>query len=343
MAVVIVVAAAILLTLAVVVLVAYLARHILAGALRRFGAEVFAPSLIRALPPRAALGELLPAIYGPGTDYEDVLSGLLGGPGRDPGGRDTAVSRSTSAHVRLRALDSKMVENQLTWTHEFAGSGGPHKFLIFATHDRAINRVIGSQRVHPLFEAWLLDDEEQLEDFVPIRGLELGITYVDVDGRTHSVEPTPVDGQEVTWHDYDRFIRLHRGMDRHNLRIVQVDLWDLADVDHVVESVRGLSVRACHHSPLDREYISWTPPHPCFVREVVFDVSELALDGQRLVYLVVPYAMNGGNLPSVGQWQEIRDQILVPVDSWMLPGHSVTLLWRSTNGAESDDAAFERW
>jgi hypothetical protein len=297
------------------------------------------PALIRAMPPRTVLGALLPWVYGDAVGHEDVLIGVLGGGGRDPYGRDTAVSRGTTAHFRLWSIDDFMCGNESTWSHDFSGVRDNHKLVLFATSDADIANLVASERVYPLFESWLVH-EDHLEDFVPtLRAtFEVGISYTDELGNVHHVSPRRIEGQEVALRQYDRYIRLPEGVDRQNLHIVECDLYDLADPDHVVSSIERLVMRTVHHTE-NLGYLNWTPPHPCYVRSVTFDVRELALPHQKLVYTVLGSTVRKLRVPMRMQWAEVPDQVEIPVDAWMLPGHTVTLLWRPIDGLVTDHAA----
>ena len=330
--------------LLIILIAGVLARRRLAHLLRSGLVDLAGPAIVRAMPPRAVLGALLPWIYGSAAGHQAVLTGILGGAGRDPAGRDTAVSRNTSAHFRLRAIDDTTCASEATWTHEFSGIRYNHKFVVFATFDPEIAFQITNERIFPLFELWLLEDDEKLEEFVPNlrETFEIGITYTEMGGVVHSVSPRELWGEEVALGDYDQFVRLPVGIDRKNLRIVQFDLWDLADPDHVVEAVESLSIRATSFNTIDIGFISWSTPHPCFVRTVTFDVSELAPEGQKLVYLAIPFTMKETAIAITGQWVEAPDRIELPLDSWMLPGHGVTLLWRPIDQAESRRASQDR-
>jgi hypothetical protein len=296
--------------------------------------ELTGPALIRSMPPRAVLGSLLPRIYGERADYEEILTGILGGAGRDAADGDTAVSRGTDAHFRVETVSDTECISYLTWTHEYVEIRNNHLFMIFATSDRQIARLVASERIYPLYELWILE-EEDLEDFVPSlrETLRVGIRYVDQEGTPHVVAPRPYHGEEVAFRHYDQYIRLPDHLDRKNLRIVQLDLHDIADDDHVVTSVETLTVTASNVAAFDLGYLVWSPPHPCFVRAVSFDVSGLARAGENLVYLVVAATIKGAGM-TVNTWKPLPDRIDVPVASWMLPGHNITLLYRPTTVAE---------
>ncbi|GAA1252784.1 hypothetical protein GCM10009609_15130 [Pseudonocardia aurantiaca] len=301
--------------------------------------ELAGPALIRAMPPRSVLEALLPWVYGDAVGHQEVVTGVLGGAGRDPAGRDTAISRGTAAYFRLWAVDERMYGMEQTWMHDFSGIRDNHKLVLFATSEPRIANLVASERTYPLFELWLLDDDD-LEDFVPnLRAtLEVGISYTDELGDLHRIPPRPLLGEEVALRQYDRYIRLPEDVDRQNLRIVEFDLYDLADPDHVVGSVESLAVRTINNNR-NHGYLNWTPPHPCYVRNVTFDVRELALDGQKLVYTMLGSTIHKLRVPIRMQWVEVSDQIEISVDAWMLPGHAVTLLWRPVDGLGPDHAS----
>lgn len=323
---------------AVVALVVVLVRGPLLRWLRRELVDLAGPAIIRTMAPRDVLATLLPAIYGGRGSHEDVLTGVLGGAGRDARGRDIAVSKSTTAHLRLMAVDDRTCVSEFTWTHEFSGVRDNHFLILFGTVDPEIVPLVLANRTYPLFEVWKLRDEDELDDFVPkLRdSLKVGITYRDADGRVVEVEPAPHVGEEIALRHFDGFVRLPDRFDRKDLRILRLDLHDLADPDDVVAAVERLSVRASQHTDLSRGYITWSPPHPVYLEEVTFDVRHLGVDGQVYDFLVLPSVMRQGGLPQYPQWARIEDVITVDVRSWMLPGHAVTLLWRLVDDSDHD-------
>jgi hypothetical protein len=161
----------------------------------------------------------------------------------------------------------------------------------------------------------------------------VGITYRDGEGSRHSVDPVAHSGEEVALRYYDRYVRLPDSIDRKDLRIVQIDLHDLADADHVVGRIETMTIIATSVTPSDVEYWTWSPPHPCYVKEITFDVAEFARPGDELVYLVVSSTITRSSLP-LNRWTAVRDPIVLPIESWMIPGHGVTLLWRPMGEAE---------
>lgn len=314
-------------------------RSRLAAALRNQLIGLAGPALVRAMSPRVVLDSLLSRTLGNRHGHQEIITALLGGPGRDASGGDTVVSRGTSVHFRIESVSETQCISSLTSTHEYSGVRNNHRFVIFATSDREIAGLVLTERTYPLYEVWLVE-EGDLEDSVPAlqESLRVGITYVDEHGIVHAVEPRPQRGEEVAFRHYDQYLRLPDHIDRKNLRIVQLDLYDLADEDHVVRSVETLTIRLSNVAAFDLGYLVWSPPHPCFVPSVTFDLSQLARPGQDMVYLVVLGTIKGAGLP-MNRWQPLQDRIEVPVNSWMLSGHNVTLLYRPTTSAESPDAA----
>jgi hypothetical protein len=132
----------------------------------------------------------------------------------------------------------------------------------------------------------------------------------------------------VALRNYNQFIRLPDSVDRKNLRIFQLDLYDLADPDHIVNSIERLAMRASTVGSFDQNFTTWSAPHPCFVHTISFDVRRLARQHEKLLYQVVASTLKMSYLPLRGTWTHVPDEIEVVIDSWMLPGHAVTLLWR---------------
>lgn len=291
--------------------------------------DMAGPALISAMPPRTVLSAVLARVFGDRVDHQDVLTGLLGGAGRDLAARDTAVSRNTTAHFRLQRIDETSVLNDLTWTHEFSGIKNNHLFIIFATFNRDIAGRLPSARVYPLFESWTVADEDELEDFGSkmLRNMQVGICYRDGEGNRHHVRPRSHPGEEVALRNFEQYVRLPDTFDLKDMRILQMDLHELADPDHVVDAVESLTVRAKNVGPFGLSYIAWSAPYPCYMRRITFDISQLSLPNEVLAYLVVAYTIKQGGLP-LSVWRHYTDEIIVDIDAWMLPGHGVTLLWR---------------
>jgi hypothetical protein len=291
--------------------------------------DLASPSLIRAMPPRAVLGSLLPWIYGDTTDHEDVLTGVLGGAGRDIDGGDTAVSRSTTAHFRIRTVGDEVCISEAEWTHELTGVRRSHKFVVFATHDEHIASMVAQQRRFPLFESFRVLDDDALDDFIRLvrDQLHVGIAYTDSSGRPHRVAPRPLSGELVPLRRFQEYVTLPDEVDRNDLCIVQFDLWDLADDDHVVRTVDSLTIRAVGTPGADLGFYTWSAPHPCFVATITFDVGDLFPPRGRYEFVAVPFTLTQQAMSSIN-WRAVKEPIVLTLDSWMLPGHGVTLLWR---------------
>ena len=100
--------------------------------------DLAGPALISAMPPRTVLNSALARVFGDNVGHHEVVTALLGGSGRDPAARDTAVSKETSAAIRLERIDRSTCLTELTWTHEFSGVRNNHLLVMFATWDRDI-------------------------------------------------------------------------------------------------------------------------------------------------------------------------------------------------------------
>ncbi len=313
-------------------------RRVLDWAERRLSA-IAGPAIVKSISPRETVQALLDHVFGGDLPHAEITTALLGGGGHDISGRDVVVSRATTVRMTLTRIDERMCQQELLWSHEFAGVRDNHRLVMFATTNRDIFRLLTSNRVYPLFESWFLHNDEQLEDFErnALDDLEVGITYRDENGALHTVEPTGGEGERVELADYDRFVRLRGRFNRQELVIFQLHLYDLAHPDHVVEAVERLTLRVSTQSAFEEGFITWSAPHPCFVESVVFDVRDLPQPHEKLNYQVLIHTVHASYSedPVPGVWGHVPEGIEVTPHSWMLPGHGVTLLWRHIDGAGS--------
>jgi hypothetical protein len=330
--------------LVVLLLGAAILRPRLASTMRGLMVDATGPTIVRNMPPRAALEATLGPVWGDSGALQEMLTAILGGAGRHPAGYDTAVSRETTAHFRLESVDAMTCLNEFTWTYDLSSVHDNHKFVIFATDDQSTAGLIARERVFPLYELWLLR-EDILDDFVPGIGsrTRMGITYRDIDGAVHKVPLTALRGNEVAFKDYGSYVRFPGPVGRDSVQIVEFNLHDLADPEHVVEAIETLTLQITYTTPRQLGYITWSPPHPCFVSKITFDVEELAFDGEKLVYLLLPSFIKAAGLPSNRGWEKMSSgRIELGINAWMLPAHGVTLLWRPVDGSEPEHGD-QRW
>lgn len=153
--------------------------------------ELAGPALISTMPPRTVLSAVLARVFGDKVGHQEVATALLGGGGRDPGARDTAVSKDSTVSIRLERISDASCLSEFAWSHEFSGVRNNHHYVMFATTDPEIFGCVNRERTYPLFEAWFLETDDQLEDFVPglRERLDVGVSYRDVYGVLHRVEP----------------------------------------------------------------------------------------------------------------------------------------------------------
>ncbi len=286
-------------------------------------------AVIGSLPPRVVLTTLLGRIYGEGR-HESVIAGILGGAGLDVHGRDIATSRRTVVDVRLASIDDKTHELMLLWTHRLSGILASYKFVVFATCDPDMWNVLPSARKVPLYESWFVQGEDFLDSFVPRQRqtLKLGISYRDGDGNLHTVAPRALPCREPPIREWSDYVRLPDGVDLDHVRILEFDLGQLVDDDHVVGAIETLSLAAATPERTADGFFSWTPPYPCFVERIKFDVADLTLDGEPPLFKIVPFTMEQPGPTFTDEWvpaSQLNDLLL---QSWLLPGHGFALLWR---------------
>ena len=140
--------------LVLVSLAAWTARRRLSTWVRHCLIELAGPALVSAMPPRTVLNAVLARVFGDKVGYQEIATALLGGSGRDPAARDTAVSKGTTVTIRFERVDEYSCLTAITWSHEFSGVRNNHHYVMFATTDADILTIVNSERAYPLFEAW---------------------------------------------------------------------------------------------------------------------------------------------------------------------------------------------
>jgi hypothetical protein len=112
------------------------------------------------------------------------------------------------------------------------------------------------------------------------------------------------------------------------LRIFECDLGELADVDHAVRSVENLSLQSTTLQRIDDRSCFWQAPYPCYVDRVSFDATSLNLnEGPQWLFRVIPFTFRS---TAAGGWAPAEQLSDLVVGSWLLPGHGVALLWKSS-------------
>jgi len=299
------------------------------------------PSVLASLLPRQVMEDFLLTIYGDNPANHDVASGVLGGQGIRPGGADLSISTRTTVHYELKAQVPGAYELVSTVRYSFERGAVDHRLIIFATCDPRLRDLIASGCSRPLFDWWFVPDRELFAGYVDsmLSSVEIGIEYLDRDGSEHAaplsrVRPTYVPFNK--WESFLTFFReptgpLPRQHPEHyigTLRIYEYDLRQVEDAEHPIQSIRSFVWRSSTLQSTDDGFCYWQPPYPCFVEDITFDVSGLEGGGDyEWVFHVVPFIFRGGGVPQA--WTHADEPLGVRVQSWMLPGHGVALLWKS--------------
>jgi hypothetical protein len=286
-----------------------------------------------------APGDLLEAVltraYGTKDGIEDIVTSLLGGPGRRLDGSDTAAGHNVTTCIRLASGERPgTCRSEVDWAYEFPGMRNNHKFVIFGTHDRELASQVVDGRVFPLFELWLLEDEDAFDDFYREvqDSVQIGITYVDDDQATHVVEPRSHHGRTVSWRNLSEFIRVPDSSNLGRLIVIEFDLFDLADDDHYVKSIEKLTLRVSN-TARNSGWFTWAVPFPCYVERVVFDPRDLDTSQGPFEYSI-GVASPGLGLNALQDWRQVLDTLDIPIGGWMMSGQTVTILWRQAATSE---------
>ncbi|HET9256822.1 MAG TPA: hypothetical protein VFO16_16710 [Pseudonocardiaceae bacterium] len=292
----------------------------------------------------------LRGIYGDSDANRDVIAGVLGGEGAEPHGTDLTISTHTTADFELRAVDHQIYELISTVTYSFKENVVDHRFVIFAMCDPKLRDSITLASRLPLFESWFVPDRLLFDQSVDtmLLSVNIGIRYTDLDGGHHDVAPTKVELTEVGYRDWPEYLTFFRGpvgmMPRQNpsqyigtLRIFECDLGELTDLDHAVSSVKGLSLQATTLQRVDEGFCFWQAPYPCYVERISFDAGGLAVNGNpSWLFRMVPFTFRSTATSGWTPAEQLDDLV---VQSWLLPGHGVALLWKPPNDYTSGTSA----
>ena len=302
--------------------------------------RVASPAIVTGLLPQQAMTILLESVYGSNPANHDVVNGVLGGEGIRPHGADLSVSTRTSVRYELKAQVPGTYELLSTVEYRFRTTIVDHRLVIFATCDPRLRDIIVAGCNRPLFEYWFVRDQELFAESVNgmLNSVYVGIRYRDAAGDQHEVDLSPVRLNYVSFNEWEQLLtffrepmglvpyqdpRLYLG----TLRIYECDLSELEDEEHPIVSIDGLTLRSSTLQSTDDGYCFWQPPYPCFVEEITFDVVGLVTEGGGTwSFRVVPFMFRAGSVPA--GWASAQHRLGVKVDSWMLPGHGVALLWK---------------
>jgi hypothetical protein len=303
--------------------------------------------MIDVLPPRRALELLLDRVYGPSKHNDDVITGLLGGEGRSYEGGDLTISEYTEIDFRLLRADAFNYRLVMEARYSFRTRVAASTVVIFATSDPVLRDSIVAGCRLPLFELWFVEDDpvspffeesvEAMRDTVM-----LGVQYVDDRGHRHDVPPLHPSRHQlrnVSVKDWGRYLtffaadRGQRAIDRdssmHKLRIFELDLAVLATAGTTLSTVESLTIRSTTLQLFENRFCYWEAPYPCFVQRMNFDVTDLGWEDEDLQFRLKPFSFHSEAI-SVG-WSAAPAIRELPVESWLLPGHGVALMWRGAD------------
>lgn len=301
------------------------------------------PRIVEALQPQETLRSFLVNIYGPNDAIRDVVAGVLGGEGLQPAGGDLTISRHTTVNYELQSVDHETYHLTQNVSYSFRQNVAANRFAIFATCDPLLRDTIVSGCRLPLFELWFVSDpalfQRSIDDMLP--SVRIGISYLDSDGKRQEADPGPVQLSDVKldkWPEYLTFFREAMGpMPRQNprqylseLRIFECDLSGLTEDQSRVNSIEKLRLRSTARLPTNDGYCYWQAPYPCYVDRITFDVKGLEpIDDRPWEFQVVTFAFRSS--PGAARWLPVDQVHDVEVNTWLLPGHGTTLLWRPSS------------
>ena len=305
--------------------------------------DTVAGGMLAVIPPADILHTVFDRVYGPSPHNGDLVTSLLGGAGLAADGSDLTISEHTEIDYRLTRIDDVYFRLVMEVGYTFRRRVPATTFVFFATSDPELRDSIAVGCRQPLFELWFVSEDEKnpvFEDSVESmrESVRLGMRYADSDGRPHEVRDFRPRLREVYSSEWARYLSNFRTdlegphqLDRADylakLRIFEVDLTDVVAVRSDRYEIRGLSVQSTTIQLLDNNSCYWQAPYPCFVDRVRFDTHDLELGGvDEAVFRVKPFSFRSVAGPL--RWATSDEVSEVVMQSWLVPGHGVALMWR---------------
>lgn len=294
-------------------------------------------ALVDSTPPGVVMDRLLHRVYGDHAENDHIARAVIGGAGYGPGTADLSVASAATVHIELRSEMPGTYSMTQTVEYTFDTPIQDHSLVLFATCDGRLRDQLVRRCRRPLFEWTYVPDVHlfRSSDVTIVDTLEVGLRYVDADGEEREtdvvrVKPTPLNSDR--WHEY-----VDLSGDQHGesevpyvgtLKVAEVLLADLADGDHPLESVVGLTLRSISFQP-DSHVAYWQPPFPSRVGDLNFDVTGLSddHDHRELEFQLIPF-LPAHTFVVSDTFMSAEEMRTRRVDSWVLPGHGVALIWR---------------
>ncbi|UQS21998.1 hypothetical protein L1857_03740 [Amycolatopsis thermalba] len=310
-----------LLGLCAVVLVGYRRglRRRLSDDLRRLSG----PGIVDSMAPKQLLDVLLSSIYGRDDATHDVVTGLLG--------RHLAVSTHTEVDLELTALSGELYELRYTCTYRFRRPLVTNKFVLVMTSDAEVRDSLVAGIELPLFDLWFFPDRSGFDEAAArtLASVRIACDYLDAEGNARSSAPVQPDLREVPGRLIGQYLKpeLRRRLDLPSakLHVFECDLGRLAG--RAVRSIERLEVRVAGPQHVNDGYCYWQPPFPCYVEQVRVNAGALNVAGRaEWQFRTVPFTFRSGS--SVAEWLPATTPTTLDIESWLLPGHGVAVLWR---------------
>lgn len=309
---------------------------------RRLDADVEL-GVLGALPPAQALDVVLGRVYGRSPHTTELITSLLGGEGRRVDRSDLTISERTDVEYRLVRVDDDSYQLVMQVDYTFTNRVPADKFVIFATSDATLRDSIVLGCRQPLFELWYVPDDpvhplfhDSVDRMLP--SVRMGLSFLDDGDEPHELhDRTPVlnEVRIGRWEEHLTFFREPLGaLPRlrpeeylRSLRVFEVDLGRVAGAGVRIGTIRRLSLRSMTLQRVDDGFCYWQAPYPCYLERMQIDATGLAAEGRdAFVFRLQSFAFR--SQPSPARWSPAEQVKVIDVQSWLLPGHGVVLLWK---------------
>ncbi len=252
------------------------------------------------------------------------------------------LSTQTSVKYTLRSVDEHWCATDYSVDYTFRDGVSTHNFVVFVTASALIRDSVLATSRAPLFDAWYVSDPALFQDSAEelLETVQVGIAYTDRKGSQRvDLETRPVSFSDVGaqyWADYLSLFSEPFGSiptqsiaDHYpNLRILELDLNDIARSGHGVDSIQQLALRFSTLHRKDDAFCYWYAAFRCHIDNISLDVNEFAFDeGKPRLFRIFPFMPDCEVDTS---WCTAGDLRNPNVDTWLQPGHGFSLLWRSS-------------
>jgi hypothetical protein len=271
----------------------------------------------------------------------------MGGAGAKPDASDLTISVDT--RILLEFENTVNVdEYKLTNTTEYTFIRPPKngRFAIFAISTPELKESIVLSCDLPLFDYWYFFSAEQMQRSIAtlLDSVKLSVVYEDSAGNRHTSTKNVrlSEVPESEWSDYLAIfrnivgpLRKRRPEEyRDSMKIFYCDLRSaVANEQYSLDEINGLKLVYSTLQNKSDSYCFWTAAYPSLVKRVEFKADAFSPDDseRHWEFRIVPFSPSGSEYRN--EWLRHHELRPLELNTWMLPGHGIVLMWRDRHSS----------